>query len=308
MDALSKVLELARIKGSLDLRCQLAGSFALDHEPLALGEAPFHLVLSGKANLELRDGTYIELTEGDFVLLPRGSAHVVSGVGHTPSSPIRVDDDGPIAVRRNTGSDEVELDLLCGRFTYAPGAADLIMSALPEILHISLAEEGKPEALDGVVSLLRDEVVNLQSGALAIVTALSTVLFALALRAHARRDGMPASLLVLLTDARLSQAVLAMTKEPEKHWTLDMLAKQANMSRATFARHIANKGNLSPMDLLTSIRMQIACEMLESSSFPVGAVAERVGYQSESAFTKAFQRKLGFTPASYRRHSNRRSR
>jgi len=306
MDALSKILELARIKGSLDLRCQLEGSFAFDHEPLELGEAPFHLVLSGKANLQLRDGTCIELTGGDFVLLPRGSAHVVSGVGDTPSSPIRVDDDGPIVVRRNTDSDEAELDLLCGRFTYAPGAADLVMSALPEVLHISLAEEGKPEALDGVVSLLRDEVVNLQSGALAIVTALSTVLFALALRAHARRDGMPASLLVLLTDARLSRAVLAMTKEPEKHWTLEMLAKQANMSRATFARHFDNKGNLSPMDLLISIRMQIACEVLENSSLPVGAVAERVGYQSESAFGKAFQRKLGFTPASYRRHSNRR--
>jgi len=78
------------------------------------------------------------------------------------------------------------------------------------------------------------------------------------------------------------------------------------MSTATFARHFDNKGNLPPMDPLTSICMQIACEVLESSSLPVGAVAERVGYQSESVFGKAFQRKLGFTPASYRRHSNRR--
>jgi AraC family transcriptional activator of mtrCDE len=180
------------------------------------------------------------------------------------------------------------------------------MRALPDVLHISLAREGKLEALEGVVSLLRDEVVHLQSGALAIVTALSAVLFALALRAHARREGMPASLLVLLGDARLSRAVLAMTKEPEKHWTLDTLAMQANMSRATFARHFASKGNLSPMDLLTSIRMQIAGEMLENSNLPVGAIAERVGYQSESAFGKAFQKKLGLTPASYRRQGIRR--
>jgi AraC family transcriptional activator of mtrCDE len=306
MDALSRVLDLARIKGSLDLRCQLAGSVALDHEPAEPGVAPFHLVLSGTAKLELRDGTRLELTVGDFVLLSRGSAHVVAGIGNAPSGPIRVDDDGPIAVRRNTESHDVELDLLCGRFTYEPGAPDLIMSALPDVLHTSLTKEGKLEALDGVVSLLRDEVVQLQSGALAIVTALSTVLFALALRAHAKRDGMPASLLVLLGDARLSRSVLAMTKEPEKHWTLDLLAEQANMSRATFARHFANKGNLSPIDLLTSIRMQIACEMLENSSLPVGAVAERVGYQSESAFGKAFHRKLGLTPASYRRHRNAR--
>ena len=305
MDALSKVLDLARLKGSLDLRCQLAGSFALDHEPLVSGEAPFHLVLSGKANLELRNGTRLELAEGDFVLLPRGSAHIVHGEGDGPSSPIRVDDDGPIAVRRNTDGNEAELDLLCGRFTYAPGASDLIMSALPDVLHISLTKEGKLEALEGMVSLLRDEVVHLQSGALAIVTALSTALFALALRAYGKREGIPASLLVLLGDARLSRAVLAMTKQPEKNWTLDMLAKQASMSRATFARHFSYMSNMSPMDLLASIRMQVACEMLESSNLPVGAVAERVGYQSESAFGKAFQRKLGLTPASYRRQRNR---
>jgi AraC family transcriptional regulator, activator of mtrCDE len=305
MDALSKVLDLARIKGSLDLRCQLAGSFALDHEPLVSGEAPFHLVLSGKANLELRDGTRLELVAGDFVLLPRGSAHLVYGEGGVQSGPIRVDDDGPIAVRRNTNGNEAELDLLCGRFTYAPGSADLIMGALPDVLHISLTKEDKLEALEGLVSLLRDEVLYLQSGALVIVTALSVAIFALALRAYAKREGITGSLLVLLGDGRLSRAVLAMTKQPEKNWTVDMLAKQANMSRATFARHFSSMSNMSPMDLLTSIRMQIACELLESSNLPVGAVAERVGYQSESAFGKSFQRKLGLTPANYRRLHNR---
>jgi AraC family transcriptional regulator, activator of mtrCDE len=304
MDALSTVLDLARIKGSLDLRCQLAGSFALDHEPLVPGEAPFHLVLSGKANLELRDGTRLELAAGDFVLLPRGSAHIVYGEGDAQSSPIRVDDDGPIAVRRNTDGNEAELDLLCGRFTYSPGAADLIMSALPDVLHISFTKEDNLEALGGVVSLLRDEVLHLQSGALAIVTALSVALFALALRAYAKREGITGSLLVLLGDVRLSRAVLAMTKQPEKSWTLDMLAKQANMSRATFARHFSYMSNMSPMDLLASIRMQIACDMLENGNLPVSAVAEHVGYQSESAFGKAFQRKIGLTPASYRRQRN----
>jgi AraC family transcriptional regulator, activator of mtrCDE len=300
MDALSKVIALAQIRGSLDLRCQMAGSFELDHEQLVPGEAPFHLVLSGSTRLMLAHGQSVDLVAGDFLLLPRGMAHVVHGIGSAQVEPARMDNDGPLPVRRNTHG-EVDMDLLCGRFTYSPGSADLVMSALPDVLHISLTKECKLNLLDGVVSLLRDEVMHLRSGALAIVTFLSQVLFVLALRTYAQREGIPASLLVLLGDDRLSNAVLAMMKEPEKAWTVDLLARQANMSRATFARHFGEKGDTSPMDLLTSLRMQLACDLLGTTNLPSGDVAERVGYQSESAFAKVFQRKVGLTPSNYRR-------
>jgi AraC family transcriptional regulator, activator of mtrCDE len=300
MDALSKVITLANIQGSLDLRCQMAGGFELEHEQLVPGEAPFHLVLAGRTQLKLSRGKSLELMAGDFVLLPRGSAHVVHGISKAKTGAVQMQDDGPLPERRNTDG-AVDMDLLCGRFTYSPGSADLVMSALPDVLHISLAKESKLDMLNGIVALLRDEVMELRSGALAIVTFLSQVLFVMALRTYAQREGIPASLLVLLGDNRLSYAILAMLKEPEKPWTVDTLAKQANMSRATFARHFTEKGNMSPMDLLTSLRMQLACGLLETSNLPSASIGERVGYQSESAFAKVFQKKVGCTPSSFRR-------
>jgi AraC family transcriptional activator of mtrCDE len=213
---------------------------------------------------------------------------------------MRMDSDGPLLSRRNTDS-EIEMDLLCGRFSYSPGSADLVMSALPDVLHIPLAKEAQLQALGSVVSLLRDEVMHQQSGAFAIVTALSQAIFVLALRAYAQREGMPPSLLALFSDPRLGHAVLAMVKEPEKAWTIELLAKRANMSRATFARHFSEKSNTSPMELLASLRMRFAGELLESGNLAMADIAERVGYQSESAFGKVFQKIIGQTPAAFRR-------
>jgi AraC family transcriptional regulator, activator of mtrCDE len=300
MDALSKVIALTRIEGSLDLRCQMAGGFDIDHEQLQPGEAPFHLVLAGHAQLCLANGRIVQLHAGDFLLLPRGAAHIVRGLGTEQATPAQVDDSGPLTVRRNTDG-PVDIDLLCGRFTYDHGAADLIMRALPDVLHVSLMEEGPLDELGSIVSILRNEVRQLRSGALAIVTSLSHVLFVMALRIHAQREGMPASLLALLGDTRLSQAILAMIREPEKAWTVETLAKQANMSRATFGRHFLEKGATSPMDLLTDIRVQLACNHLANSHLPVAEVAERVGYQSESAFAKVFRKRTGTTPHGFRR-------
>jgi len=301
MDAFSKVIDLAGVRGSLDLRCLLSGSFALDHEPALAGEAPFHLVLAGRARMQLPDGEVLLLEAGDFVLLPRGSAHLMQGVTDaTPAGPIRVDLDGPLPIRRNTDA-APELDLLCGRFVYNAGAGDLIMRALPDALHLRLAQGDDMTGLHGVVDLLRDEVARLQHGALAIVTALSQALFVMALRAHAQRNELPPSLLLLLGDARLGRSVFAMLQHPEKAWTVALLAEQATMSRASFARHFAVSSDLSPLELLTILRMQMARKLLVQGQLATAEVGERVGYQSEAAFSKVFAHCAGMTPAVFRR-------
>ena len=301
MDAFSRLIELAGVRGSLDLRCQLAGSFSLEHELMPGGQAPFHLVLAGRAVVSLRDGMVLQLKAGDLLVLARGSAHRVQGSMTGPvAPPLRMEVQGPLPIKRNT-DDEPELDLLCGRFTYASDQSELIMSALPEALHLRLAHDKDLGGLQGVASLLRAEVEHLQQGAVAIVNALSQALFVLGLRAHMQRKEMPASLLLLLGDARLSRAVLAMLRYPDREWTVASLAEQSMMSRATFARRFSTLGGTSPLELLTVLRMQTARNLLERGQLATGEVAERVGYQSEAAFGKVFTQRIGVTPAAFRR-------
>lgn len=303
MDALSRVLELAQVRGSLDLRCLFAGGFAVDHLPLPAGEAPFHLMLEGEALVELPDGRSQRLTAGQFMLLPRGHAHLVRDARGAPLvHPIKRDGEGIVPVRSNAGL-TAEVDVLCGRFVYAPGPADLIMRSLPDVLHLSLEDDGAMEGLRGVVSLLRREVTQPRPGGLALATALTRAMFVMVLRAYGQGDSARMSLLALLGDLRLSRAVTAMLQDPGRDWTVSLLAEQAAMSRATFARQFARKCDKSPIELLTVLRMQVACEWLRQGQLAMGDVAERVGYQSESAFGKAFLEYMGATPATFRRQS-----
>lgn len=302
MDALSRVLQLADVQGAPDLRCLLAGRFEIDHEPSATGEAPYHLVLGGQARVQVPGGSVVALREGDLLLLPHGSAHALrdarDGSGRT--SPMKLNANGPLPVRANTDG-PAELDLLCGRFTYATGPANIVMAALPDVLHVSLAECGDMDALRGVVGMLRAEIAAMAPGVHALVTGLSQVLFVLAVRAYTLRANIPPSLLGLLADSRLGNAVLAMLRHPEEPWTVESLAACAAMSRASFARHFSAKGDTSPRELLTVLRMRVASDLLSHRKLAIGDIAARVGYQSEAAFGKVFAKHTGMPPAAYRR-------
>ena len=301
MDALTRVLELASVRGALDVRCYLAGGFSIEHDDAPAGEAPFHLVLSGSAQMELPGRVMVPMEAGDLIVLPRGTRHRVHDGGPRDAAvaPL-LDPRGPLDIKRNTLG-PADLDLLCGRFHFAPDAGRLVFSALPEVLHVRLAEEHGLVALEALVGMFRDEVARLDPGALAVVTALTQALFVFALRAQLREGTLPPSLLSLMGDPRLGRAVLAMLREPEREWTVAMLANEAAMSRATFARHFDAKGKIAPHEVLTLLRMHLAGDLLRRGELTAGAVADRVGYKSESAFGKAFARVMGTTPARFRR-------
>jgi len=303
MDTLSRLIDLARPQASLDLRCLLTGGFDIDHAPMEAGVAPFHLVLDGACVVETAGGGQVALHAGDFVLFPRGAAHRVRDVGRAAATaPLTLSHDGMLPLRRNDGGDAgADLDLLCGRFVYVPGSSALLLNALPDPFHVSLVGVQTLGALQTVIALMRAEAEQRQPGALAIVTALSHALFAMALRVHGEQNASTPGVLTLLADARLGASVQGMLSAPERAWTIAELGELAAMSRATYARHFNERAGMTVMDFLTQIRMTIACDLLLRTQRSAAEIGEAVGYQSEAAFGKAFQQSVGVTPGRYRR-------
>ncbi|WP_341319029.1 AraC family transcriptional regulator [Paraburkholderia sp. IMGN_8] len=308
MDTLSRLIDLARPQGSLDLRCLLTGGFDIDHAQMEAGVAPFHLVLDGACVVETADGTQIPLSAGDFMLFPRGAAHRVRDVQQMPATaPLMLTHDGMLPLRRNdddggnSSHSGAGLDLLCGRFVYAPGSSALLLNALPDPFHVSLGGVQQLGALQTLIALMRSESEQRQPGALAIVTALSHALFAMALRVHGERNASTSGVLALLADARLAASVQGMLAAPERAWTIAELGELAAMSRATYARHFNERAGMTVMDFLTQIRMTIACDLLQRTQRSAAEIGEAVGYQSEAAFGKAFAQSVGVTPGRYRR-------
>ena len=301
MDALSQLVELAGLRASLDLRCQFADAYDVDHPRAPQGEIVFHLVLQGSCRIELQDGSMIEMRSGDFVALPQGSAHRVRSASlSTYIAPIVAEDDGALLMRRNTEG-PIDLDLLCGRLSHRSKVAETLFAGLPGALHASLTAGEANADLSALVALIRHEVAAERPGALAIVASLATVLFTLALRAQAGPDQNLPGLIRLVSDPRLARAAQAMLQDPGRDWTLDQLAEKASMARATFARHFVQVANVTPGDFLLLLRVTRAASLLTQTRRSVGDIGVEVGYQSEAAFNRAFKKTMGSSPAAFRR-------
>ncbi|MGO4001366.1 MULTISPECIES: AraC family transcriptional regulator [Pseudomonas] len=298
MNSIDKLIALASLRGSLDLRCQFQGDWALDHPADRRGLAPYHIVLTGTCHAELSGGQRVRLNAGDVLLLPGGSTHLLRSEGAriAPSVP-RVIAGGLLPMHR-MGSDEPEVDMLCGSFHYNPQS--LLFSALPEYLVISSRESQVDAQLVALIALLRGEADGNQPGARFFVDALSSAMFTLILRAHLAGQSPASGTLALLADKRLSRAWQAMLADPGHDWTIDSLAAAATMSRATFMRAFVRVAGVSPWVLLTQVRMELAYSLLGQSGLSLNDIAAQVGYQSQAAFSKKFKDTYGEAPGRVR--------
>lgn len=147
---------------------------------------------------------------------------------------------------------------------------------------------------------MRSEAAADRLGGRAMLNALSTVIFPLALRLASEGEQPAPGLLAAAGNPRLVPALAALFHEPDRAWTLSDLARLCNMSRATAARRFQESLGQSANELLTGIRMTLATTKLRNSALSTAAVAAEIGYQSEAAFQRAFKQRVGMTPAQWR--------
>lgn len=79
------------------------------------------------------------------------------------------------------------------------------------------------------------------------------------------------------------------------------MAELSGLAERSFQRRFAQATGMSPLEYVHTLRLEEAKQMLEGGDLPVEAIAEEVGYQDASFFNRLFQRKVGLTPAQYRR-------
>ena len=72
-----------------------------------------------------------------------------------------------------------------------------------------------------------------------------------------------------------------------------------NMSRITLYRKIKAISVLTPLEVITITRLKKAAEMLAEGTYKIYEIADRVGFSSQSNFTRSFQKQFGITPTEY---------
>jgi AraC family transcriptional activator of mtrCDE len=295
MNSIEKLISLANVRGSLNLRCQFEGDWARDHDQEPLGKAPYHIVLVGECRVDFPDGKSVPMRAGHILLLPTGAPHVMLSLGSTGAPTLaKIINGGAVPIHR-IGGPSSDFDMLCGSFHF--NRTSLLFSALPS--YVVLPTVCGP--LSTLVEMLRSEADGEQICSSFMLDALSQALFTLVLRAHLTSDGHTTGSLALLNDKRLCRAWQAMLADPAFEWTIECLAELASMSRATFVRAFVRVAGASPWALLTQVRMELAVNLLSHSHLGLSDIAVHVGYQSQSAFTKKFKEFYGEAPGKVRR-------
>lgn len=305
VDWLSRLLQMITVTGQLEVRCTYGAPWRVAWNESGAQEIPYHVVLRGRAIIEDPDtGRPVELASGDILLLPHGAAHVLhDGSGHAPA-PTHQRWSSAGWMRSENDAPGEKLDMLCGRFFIGAPHDRLIRNYLPRNLVVRGIDrhgEAASNRLGNLLELMRSESAADRPGAAAVLNAFSSALFTLAFRAASETEQAPEGLLALAGHPRLAPAISAMFAEPARTWKLPDLADLCGMSRATFMRHFRDRLGRSAADLLTDIRMSLAANALKNPTVSTETVAEDVGYQSVSAFRRAFTDRMGMTPGEWRR-------
>jgi len=87
---------------------------------------------------------------------------------------------------------------------------------------------------------------------------------------------------------------------PAHPWTVDRLAAELAVSRATLARRFTELVGEPPMTFLTHWRLSLAADLLLEPGASLGSVARQVGYGSPFALSAAFKRVRGISPREHR--------
>ncbi|QIL20194.1 AraC family transcriptional regulator [Thermomonas sp. HDW16] len=283
-DAFFEVFESARVKGGGAAIQTLQVGQPLEFSQVS---ACFHFIEGAPCRLHIsgyRQGLFLQT--GDLVVLPHGGSHKLE----------------------YTGDGAAEAKVTTCDFRLEGPAGKLLVSALPALLHVTGA--GQPSAsfpdsprewLSVTLAAIRKEADRPSLGSVVMLSRLIDLLFVWSLR-HWLMTSSPeaTSLARALDDSVLSHALVLLHAQPARNWSVDGLASELNQSRSNLSQRFVETLGEPPMRYLTRWRMQLAAEMLVSSKLRISLVAERVGYGSEPAFSRAFKRQFGTTPTDYR--------
>jgi AraC-like DNA-binding protein len=300
-DVLAQVLDALRLRSRLFCRSELTASWTIAFR--AGRFAHFHLVERGTAWIHMDGQAPVRLAPGDAALVPHGTGHSLSDGQGAPTIALdtlvaQMPPGSGHIVRHGGGGDETQL--ICGAFQFEPPESLPLLSLLPELIHMSGEDEG-PGPLD-LAKRLATEARAGRPGTNAVVTRLMDVLFVDGVRTALRRT--PEAIggwLGALRDPQIGAALRAMHGFPERTWTVSALAAEAALSRSPFAERFGQLVGEPPMTYLTRWRMQLAARLLRDPHARIEDVAERVGYSSATALSRAFKHWFQVSPRTFAR-------
>ncbi|MEK6396912.1 MAG: AraC family transcriptional regulator [Terriglobus sp.] len=293
VDPFEQVVTLLQPAARFSKLVEVAGAWRVHR--VGTGEPFFCAVLEGSCRAVV-DGREMELTAGDFVLVPAMHDLINESLSPPPTGTVTTPTElSPGRFRVGPDSSPVTLRMQLGHCSFASPDAALLVSLLPQVV---VARGQARLAL--LLQLIDDETRARRPAREPMLERLLELMLIEALRSGTDAASAP-GLARGLADDRLAVALRAIHTMPEGDWTIAKMAKDAALSRSAFFARFHRTVGVPPMEYLLAWRMALAKQRLRARDLAMDEVAESVGYSSASTFTVAFTRHVGIPPARYAR-------
>ncbi|MDT8069688.1 MAG: AraC family transcriptional regulator [Terriglobia bacterium] len=313
MDALSEVLRVVKLESAFFYNGEFSAPWRF-RSPESCKLAAFirdgaghvvvyHLLLEGRVYAEAQD-VRLQLRPGDIVIFPHGDPHVIE----SGPSPYTIDGETELQrifscglkQSRMGGGGEISR-FVCGFLMCEPRMSQVFLAGLPSVFKVNIRDGAAGEWLEKSIQYSISQAGSTQSGSEAVLAKLSETLFVETLRRYVAE--LPEHQTGWLAGARnpeVGKALALMHSRPEEPWTIEGLAREVGLSRSVLAQRFRQYLGEPPLAYLTRWRLQLGMQMMASTNQSVAQIASTVGYESESAFNRAFKREFGDPPARYR--------
>lgn len=316
MDALSETLRVVRLVGAIFINAKFTAPWCY-HSPRADASARvlepnaeriviFHLITEGECFVLMKDQPPLKLSAGDVVIFPQGDAHqMTSDPGVEPAAVDasrleRLFTQRPHFLQYGGGGAVTRL--VCGYLGCDARLVRMLMNGLPPVVRVSVRGSSAGPWLEESVRYALREARSPRAGGLGVLSKLSEVLFIEVLRLYMEEQAEGRTgWLAGVNDRIVGAALKEIHKCPAQEWTVEDLARTCGTSRSVLAERFQELVGSSPIQYLTHWRMTLAANLLARSNAPLSRIAEEVGYQTDTAFSRAFRREFGAPPAAWRK-------
>lgn len=313
MDPLSDVLRSVRLTGGIFLEAHFTAPWCVtaqiapeDCRPFLAPVAQviaYHFVVDGDLLVSIDGEPSMQVHAGEIVLLPRNDLHsLASGPGIRPvraATLIQPAEDGNLA-RICHGGGGRPTRIVCG-FLGTEDSYNPLIAALPSALKLDVREAAPRDWIEASVRFAAGELAAGRLASSSVMSRLSELLLIEAVRQYSSTLAEnETGWLKGLKDPHVGRALALIHRDIGAPWSADTLAREVALSRSAFMVRFRTLVGVPPIRYLTIWRLQTAKLQLRETKKGISQIAHAVGYESEEAFSRAFKREFGLSPARWR--------
>lgn len=298
MMSIEKLLEGLMVSVNPFVMCRTTAGSKIDIPSMDF--ASLHYVVAGSGSLIPAKLPPILLESGSIVILPPGMAHQLTGSGEDDDDlqiakncqplDLGMEDIGSVSGK---GGIVVACSSISATYLKIHGLFDYL--AVPICSHPIEGQE-----VSQVIKAILNEIVDPKPGSNSLIALLMKQCLVYVLRRYCESGSCQVPWLSALDDPQLSRTLEQMIEQPGRRFTLELLADSAGMSRSAFAQRFKAAFGRSPMDFLKELRLQQAAHLMRTTRRPIKSIADLVGFDSRSHFSRSFTEFFGASPADYR--------